>query len=392
MNSLALRVAARFMRADAEESEKGGVPARWQEWLKAVHEGGKQKIPNPNPETKDRFRDVSYSTALKDKKVFQVAIKEYREWVKKNPEKKDGAPKEPAKEDEESKDTKTSPESESGSSKTPKLELKGPLAITDADLDKIIEKHKKAFDEIAKDMKDEVEAYSKKYGKEDYKGEKVPEFAIKEFESLSMEEKMIHVAGHWIGELFEKSLSKEDAETHTMFTKSWMDSSSNPTSTQVHGALSTLGVEGHQTAKDKDHENYREAGKKKEWLKDSMGQSYAFAQAYFKHIGLKEVSLYRGVVGDATDKAAEGDEVSIETRELSSFTSDPKVAATFGRPLKMKVPVANILWSNLNTPGFASQKPPSLHGESEIAVMGASSISGKILGNSAKKLVQMDGR
>lgn len=89
MMTLADRVATRWIRLSDEEADpsKGGVPARWQEWLDATHQGGRKKVPNPNAETQGRYKEVSFSTALKDKKVFQKALKEYREWAKKHPEK-----------------------------------------------------------------------------------------------------------------------------------------------------------------------------------------------------------------------------------------------------------------------------------------------------------------
>jgi GNAT superfamily N-acetyltransferase len=80
--------------ADEEpDPAKGGVPARWNEWLDAAHEGGRIKVPNPNSETRSRYKEVSFSTALRDKQFFQKAMKEYREWAKKNPDKDAKTPK-----------------------------------------------------------------------------------------------------------------------------------------------------------------------------------------------------------------------------------------------------------------------------------------------------------
>lgn len=102
VDSLALRVARRFLAesdrfadegGEEEDSSKGGVPPRWQEWLDAVHEGGKAKVPNPNAETRDRYHEVAFTTALKDKKTFGKAMKEYYEWIGKHPEKKEPSEK-----------------------------------------------------------------------------------------------------------------------------------------------------------------------------------------------------------------------------------------------------------------------------------------------------------
>lgn len=384
-------VVARFVKADEEEPSKGGVPARWDEWLKAVHEGGREMAPNPNPATRDRYKEVTFSTALKDKGVFKKAIKEYHEWVKKNPEKDGPSKPKTKKQPEEPKEAPQESDALSPAENAEKPPLQKPLKVTPESLDVLIKKHKKNFDSATKAMKAAVADYENNYANmTTVLGDDIPSYAVTEFKALSEEEKMLHVAGHLIGKLFEESLSKEDLLTHKTFTRAWQDSSSNGTSQQLHGALSSLGVEGHQTEKDKEKEHYREAGKQKEWLKDYMGKAYAFSQAYYKHIGLKEVTLFRGVVG--IDKAEDGEEVSIETRELSSFTSDPKIAAQFGRPLKMKVPVENILWSNVVAPTLGEKEPPG-RGEGEIAVMGASKIPGKVIGrHDADQMMELDGR
>lgn len=107
-DTLILRVAARYVRAQEEEPSskgKGGVPARWHDWLDEVHEGGKKQVPNPNPSTRDRRPKVTFNTALKDKTFFRQALRDYQQWAKKNPD-EEGGSKEPAKdEDKPSKGT-----------------------------------------------------------------------------------------------------------------------------------------------------------------------------------------------------------------------------------------------------------------------------------------------
>ena len=180
--------------------------------------------------------------------------------------------------------------------------------------------------------------------------------------NLSEPEKLVHAAGHWVGELFVKSLSPKEKKLYENFAESWLDSSSNEDSQEVHGALSSMGVEGSQTDKDKSMAKYRDSGKKKEELKALMGKAYAFSQAYYKHIGLKEMTLFRGVMSPEVAKAKDGDEVQMQTRELSSFSSDPRMVALFGQPIKVKVPVKNILWSNTNYAGFGATAPPAYTG------------------------------
>jgi hypothetical protein len=152
-----------------------------------------------------------------------------------------------------------------------------------------------------------------------------------------------------------------------------------------------MGVGGYAAPKDREVDTHRDAGKKRKALKEYLSKAYAFTQAYFKHIGLKEMTLYRGVMDKSVTEADEGEDVQMETRELSSFTSDPKVAARFGRPMKTKVPVKHILWSNLNAKELAGQIPPGT-GEAEFAVMGASGLVGKTIGQKSSKHFDVEDR
>lgn len=403
MNPLTQRVLERFLVrvADSqgeEDTSKGGVPPRWKEWLDAVHQGGKEKVPNPNPETKEHYRAVAYTTALKDKKFFGKAIQEYYKWLGKNPEKKDpnGTKNKPPEEDKSKGKTKAEPK-EKAVPEAPATEgLKGALGVSDEELDEIIKTHAKAFKEIEADMRDEMKHFSKEFSEAVFgmsSAEKPSKTAIKEFEALPEKEKMLLAGGHFIGQLFEKTLSKEERQLHREYTNAWSDSSSSDDSIKIHGALSTMGIRGFQTKEDRAKENFREFrddGKKNEKLKKYIGKVYAFTQAYYKHLGIEEVTLFRGVVGNGIEDAVIGENVELDTRELSSFTANPSVASQFGTPIRMKVPVAAILWSNLTTPIFTSQKPPSHHRESEVTVMGASYLDGEVFDKPSAKLVEME--
>ena len=90
---LALRVATLYQKRalstgeDTEETSgnKGRVPPRWKEWLDATQQGGKRMVPNPspNPLSRERHRQVSFSTALKNKDFYKKAIEAYQHWVEK---------------------------------------------------------------------------------------------------------------------------------------------------------------------------------------------------------------------------------------------------------------------------------------------------------------------
>ena len=131
---LALRVAALYQKfalsggEDLEESSsgsnKGRVPPRWREWLETTQQGGKRMVPNPspNPLSRDRHRQVSFSTALKNKHFYQEAMKAYQAWVEKAEEKDKSKGKSPGEKPE--GETKGKPE-ETKSEGLPEAEAKG---------------------------------------------------------------------------------------------------------------------------------------------------------------------------------------------------------------------------------------------------------------------------
>lgn len=65
-------------------------PDLWSEFLDEKYEGGKKKVPNPNPETKDRSPKVAISTVLSSKDSSASALKakirkEFQAWAEKHP-------------------------------------------------------------------------------------------------------------------------------------------------------------------------------------------------------------------------------------------------------------------------------------------------------------------
>lgn len=178
--------------SSSEKSKgKGGPPPRWDDWLKATHDGGKERVPNPKSETRDRYPEVSFSTALKDKAFFQKALEEYKKWVSKNP-----------------------PEDSEGKSEK---EEKTPLMGDEKAIQEIMTKHGETFNRILKDMSSGVAAYEKDYKKPrgfypNKEAKKTAEKLIKRFTELSPIEKALHVNGHKLGEYFQEHVLK-DKET-----------------------------------------------------------------------------------------------------------------------------------------------------------------------------------
>jgi hypothetical protein len=77
--------------AEEKGSKKKGPPKNWKSFWREKYEGGKKRVPNPNPKTKGRIKDVAASTALKDKKFQSYVMKEYKKWNKENKEEESDA-------------------------------------------------------------------------------------------------------------------------------------------------------------------------------------------------------------------------------------------------------------------------------------------------------------
>jgi hypothetical protein len=77
-----LKLAEEGVEEEADKAKGGGPPPGWNDFLKEKYEGGKKKVTNPNPDSKKKHPNVSISTALKTKSVWNEVYKEYKEWMK----------------------------------------------------------------------------------------------------------------------------------------------------------------------------------------------------------------------------------------------------------------------------------------------------------------------
>jgi hypothetical protein len=377
---------------EGESGKKSGPPARWQEWLDKVHQGGKKKVPNPNAETKGRYSQVSFTTALRDKTFFGKAMEEYKEWAKKNPESK-GGEKAPAKKEEEPKKDKPAPKKEE--KPEPKEEKKeepkkksatsfeGALGPDEAEIDAVLKEHGEAIEKLKPAMQKAVKDYEKKL-KEAIKSRPGMKSMLKEWQAKSEGEKMLHAAGPQIGEHFEKHvLTEKERAIHEDVMGDWQQSSAAPASQKLHGLAKSLGVKGSPSPndeKDDDAKKYRKEGEKDKELAAYVKKSYTFTQAMLKKLGVKELTVYRGVSGMIDGSPPkEGDEIQIKTREMSSFTTDSGRASAFGRRIEYKIPAEQVFSSALTNPKFG---PHGSHkdtlGEAEVVVLGASTNTGKV--------------
>jgi hypothetical protein len=88
---LSLRVATRFQKIalsdnPEEESRSGKPPPRWREWIDATQDGGKKLVSNPNPDplSRQRHPQVSFSTALKNPHFRDKAVEAFKAWMEKS--------------------------------------------------------------------------------------------------------------------------------------------------------------------------------------------------------------------------------------------------------------------------------------------------------------------
>ena len=73
----ASRIALRHLLAE-------GPPEHWDEFIKARYQGGKKKVTNTNPKTKDRYPQVTMQTLFNSDESFKKKVmEEYEAWVEK---------------------------------------------------------------------------------------------------------------------------------------------------------------------------------------------------------------------------------------------------------------------------------------------------------------------
>ena len=366
---------------ETEKSTKqqSGPPKFWDEFLAAKYEGGKKKVSNPNPDTRSKFPEVALTTAIKDEGFRQRVMKEYADWLKKRPSDKPEGEKS-VKEDVADKSTSSA---------------KHPMGITEKDISETAKKYAKEFDALLGDPKKldvTIKQYEEHYTDTHLCTSTAAQWAKTEFSKLSKEEKILHLVGYKFGQMFEsKVLSPKSKDIHKGHLEAWRGSSGCGPSQELHGLASKLGYSGSCTPTEKGRPNVkfdRKKGAQSEELKQYFKEAYTYTQAVFKHLGVKELTLFRGVSGQGLDKDPpnKGSEVEVQTREMSSYTLDPKVSNNFGRTLEFKVPVDRVFASAITRPDIGSDTnrgddddDGSSWGESEMIIMGASDFKGRLI-------------
>ena len=372
-DSLILRVAARYVRSQEEDSTskgKGGVPARWRDWLDEIHDGGKKLVPNPNPNTRDRNPEVTFNTALKDKAFFRSALKEYYNWVGKQKDDETQSGKNPADTEPISEPKPNGGDPEHPSKSKGEDESFNPLKLDGKQLDTIIKENKEQFDRITEEMTKSVKSFKSAHMKKRYPGDQYPNKFKKAFDRLTPQEQALWAGGDKLGKHFQDYMSKQDAEVQQVgrgAVAGWRiagDFTESESVQNLIGMVEAWGIKGSRTPKEEEGEakEFREDGAKSKKLNEYAQKAYEYSQAYYKHLGIKELTLFRGVQGQGLDKAKKGQDASMDTRAVSSFSYDASRATAFGTALEFKIPVENILMSNTTHPELGT--------EAEILVMG----------------------
>lgn len=348
MDGIAYRVAFRYRLADDDDDDDEDL---FDDFVQEVYEGGKKKVPNPNPATKDQYPQVSFSTAIATPAFWKRVQDEFTRWKAKTSEKDTGG-------------------TASGASDSS-------VGITERDVDAVLTAHRESFKRITTSMRAKVAAYRKKPSKS--------VMPLEVFDRMSEAEQMLFVAGHEVGDYFQSKVAKHKAE-HAHLMKRWRMASGDSEVQALHGLLSSLGVPGsfpEGEHEDKGLAKAYKAGAGDKKLLATVREAVIFERAFFKHLGVKELTVYRDIDGQGLDGKPKGQEVQVGCRPASSFSFDPTIAGTFGKhTVSFKVPVESVLASPLTNPDFGSalaEREGGATGESEIIVMGASTLRGRLL-------------
>jgi len=351
-------------RLGAEEAEEGasssssGISLKWLQWLEEEHNKGNEKVSNPNSETRDRFPQVSFNTALKDTSFKSKAIQEYKRWL----EKDDKPPKGKSPEKEPSKEKKSD----------------SPLKLNKERIESIIEKHGKHFDEIMGSMKKAVKKFKAMRSKPRSALDQSHVRFKKAFARLSPEEQAIMAAGDQLGKYFQKHMAEKNAKVQEIgksIEDRWRlapNMSKSESAQNIFGLVESWGVKGSRLPEENDEKakKHRKEGENNKELNSYAQEAYEFSQAFFKHLGIKEITLFRGVKGQGLEDAKKGTEVDLDTRPLSSYTLNASTAEGFGKAIEFKIPIEEVFTSSLTSPEFQN--------EFEVVILGGPK-KGKVL-------------
>ena len=343
-----IHIAARLRYADKD----------WQRFLDQKYEGGKKKVRNPNQATSKRYPEVTVNHAMKDEHFRKHIQDEYEQWK--------------------GSDTQT---------EKPVFDHKS-LISSNETVDQTLERYKDHFSQMIEGVSTGLvegisselrRVYSSELrrAKHDLAGEApLRYYQVRGSVSQEMIDTFDKGVNQWIiphayffGNIYSDIEPEESTEVFLGMAADWMQSSSAPSSMRLHKYLTSLKVAGSYT--DDDIVLFDSMGGEiTSQEKEQVHKAYTYQQAVFKHLGIKEITLYRGVEDKQLKKEPpnKGDKVQVKTRPASSWTSNPLVGTNFGsRIIKCVVPVEQILMSPMNYDQFGEGSGS----EFEYVVMGA---------------------
>jgi hypothetical protein len=285
-----------------------------------------------------------------DSNFKKKVMKEYKDWIKENPQ--------------DSKSTKNKSKEEDTKSKEEVHEkyLSFHNKEYDSKIKELQEKYKSDFDKIEV-TKEDIE-----------KGSPHLNFKLQGQVAKGLSEHL-------------KSLNLY--YSYKDFLGSWQSSSDNPDSLKYVGLFKKLGVNGTLTPFDTDYSDPSRSSSITSQMENILKEVYAFQQAFFRSKGIKSITLYRGVKAKSLNPefadANWGSKAKLQTRTISSFSGNALKANGFtgyddSKPCLMRyeIPVERIfvspvIESDLSiTPSVATGS----YKEEEYIIMGAYDLIG----------------
>lgn len=165
--------------------------------------------------------------------------------------------------------------------------------------------------------------------------------------------------------MFEDYLTRDERGDFKDIGSDWLGSSSYASVGGLYNWLESLGIQGSNFSKNPD----RKYAPFTNTTIRAFEKAYAFQQAIYEDLGIKELTLYRGVSFSSLNGVPHGTKVNIECRRASSFSFSKGHARDFGQVVEFKVPVERVLFSDIVLKTM----------EKEAVVMGASQLKGVLL-------------
>lgn len=341
-------------KSEDTEKVKGRVSGKFIEFMR---EFGDNKVSNPNPKSRKRFPEVKVISLSNSKEGQEVLKKMFKDWLGKT-----NSP-------DQAKAPKNSPLKELPPIKKPRPEPKLFLKVSEKDIDTYTKDNPEIFSEIksylSKTSEDEIEKQVEKL------------VSSQSFDVVfSKEEKKAAVVGLHVAPKVSEKLRKKFGFKYSETlgrNGDWGESSFRRSSAMIQGVLARQGIKGNLSSGDdkyvaerrayhgaKEDENYQYPSRTQMGsplpasdVEKILVEMYKATQAIYRELGVNEVTVFRGVKRQLDGEPPKvGDTISIESRELSSWTINPETSERFGRIISAKVPVEQVLGGFLTDPSY----------------------------------------